>query len=106
MEARKRKQADADVVSRRQKLKKAISADKRDEKAVTEDEVEEFFAILRRIHVAVTHFRNATGGGTKYMDGGLRAVLESNEEEDGDAKKKENVGWDLNADPEPECDLN
>ncbi|KAK9934761.1 hypothetical protein M0R45_021894 [Rubus argutus] len=50
--------------------------------------------------------RNATGGGTKYMDGGLRAVLESNEEEDGDAKKKENVGWDLNADPEPECDLN
>lgn len=105
MEANKRKQGDADVVSRRQKLKKA-SVDKRDETAVNEDEVAEFFAILRRIHVAVTYFRNANGGGTKYIDGGLRAVLESNEEEDGDTKKKADVGWDLNADPEPECDLN
>lgn len=104
MEAHKRKQADDDVDSRRQKLKKA-RADKRDETAVTEHEIEEFFAILRRIHVAVTYFRNANGGGTKYMDGGLRAVLESNEEEDGVKGKKEDVGWDLNADPEPECDL-
>lgn len=100
MEAEKRKLAGNDVVSRRKKHKKAP--------AVNEDEVEEFFAIIRNIQVAVSYFKSAdVGGGSKFVDGGLRAMLESNEEADGvkgkaKTKKKENVDFDLNAEPEPE----
>ncbi|PRQ40376.1 hypothetical protein RchiOBHm_Chr4g0435331 [Rosa chinensis] len=105
MEAEKRKQAGNDVVSGRHKHKKA-----RDETTVNEDEVQEFFAIIKRIHVAINYFKSANGGGSKYVDGELRAMIESNEEADGvkgmaKTTKEEDVGFDLNAEPDPEFDL-
>ncbi|XP_007046245.2 PREDICTED: protein NIM1-INTERACTING 2 [Theobroma cacao] len=67
---------------------------------VTDEEVEEFFAILKRIHVAVNYF--------KKVNGDVRSLTElekaeslnwgRNAEVDG-GEKEENVGLDLNADP-------
>lgn len=112
--AEKRKQAkhdSGDVVFGRQK--------KAREDTVTEDEVEEFFAILRRIHVAVSHFRKVDGNGARMTakEGSrrLREILEGesvvavNGVKGGKGKRRseeENViaGFDLNADPSPECD--
>jgi hypothetical protein len=114
--AEKRRQAEDEddvVVFGRQK--------KAREDTVTEDEVEEFFAILKRIHVAVSHFRKVDGnyGRMTAQEGSrrLRAILEGESDADdngvkGKGKRREegvvevnvNVGFDLNADPIPECD--
>ncbi|KAE7995927.1 hypothetical protein FH972_000684 [Carpinus fangiana] len=121
----KRKQAErddnnnsggGDVVFGRQK--------KAREDTVTEDEVEEFFAILRRIHAAVSYFRKVDGNGVRMTakEGSrrLREILEGemsvsvvavNGVNGGKGKGKRrsdegvvNAGFDLNADPSPECD--
>ncbi|KAL9401842.1 hypothetical protein Peur_005691 [Populus x canadensis] len=78
----------------------------------TNAEVDEFFAILERIHVAVKYFKGANEDRRKLAE--VRS-LESALEVEGsgmkvsDIKKEgegveENVGFDLNADPEPEED--
>lgn len=79
----------------------------REETTVTEEEVEEFFAILKRINVAVNYFKKGNGDVRKLTD--LRMVEESlNVEVNGGEKKKkkveENVGLDLNADPDTGSD--
>lgn len=83
---------------------------------VTEDEVEEFFAILKRIHVAVSYFKKVDGNGDGEGGSRLRAILEEEEIKEeangvkrGKVEKREeglelNLGLDLNADPAPECD--
>ncbi|KAG6765851.1 hypothetical protein NC652_021317 [Populus alba x Populus x berolinensis] len=78
----------------------------------TNAEVDEFFAILERIHVAVKYFKEANEDRRKLAE--VRS-LESGLEVEGsgmkvsDIKKEEegveeDVGFDLNADPEPEED--
>jgi hypothetical protein len=97
-----------DVVFGRQK--------KAREDTVTEDEVEEFFAILRRIHAAVSYFREVDGNGVRMTakEGSrrLREILEGEMSvgvNGGKGKRRSeegvvNAGFDLNADPSPECD--
>ncbi|PQQ09675.1 hypothetical protein Pyn_27399 [Prunus yedoensis var. nudiflora] len=83
--------------------------------AVKEEEVEEFFAILSRIHQAARYFKNADGSGRELTHGRyrLRVVLESNEEANSvkmgpkrdQGVEEENLrSFDLNANPDPECD--
>lgn len=102
-ESEKRKKADNDdAVSGRRK--KARDDEYGDLTAVTEEEVEEFYAILRRINIAVSYFKKGNGDG-KW----LKAMLNGGHyEEDNGVKEarreegvEENAGLDLNADPDP-----
>ncbi|KAH7516542.1 protein NIM1-INTERACTING 2 [Ziziphus jujuba] len=105
-ESEKRKNADGneDVSGKRQK---ARNDDENGDLTVaaTEEEIEEFYAILRRINVAVRYFKKGHGDG-KW----LRAMLDGvRYEEDngvkGEARREEgveeNAGLDLNAFPDP-----
>ncbi|XP_011096990.2 protein NIM1-INTERACTING 2 [Sesamum indicum] len=61
--------------------------------APTEEEVEEFFAILRRMHVAVKYFQKGVSIGDELPSAaGYRRR----------SNRAENGGLDLNAVPEPE----
>ncbi|KAL4609998.1 hypothetical protein ACB092_08G020600 [Castanea dentata] len=87
-----------DVVSGKQQ-KKARG----DVESVTEAEVEEFFAILRRIHVAVSYFKKNNDRWMKEEEGSrLRAILEGEGKEEENENVEENLGLDLNAIPAPE----
>ncbi|KAL0342932.1 UNVERIFIED_CONTAM: protein NIM1-INTERACTING 2 [Sesamum angustifolium] len=107
MEKEKRKrQDDGEAAGKRGKpreendgVKRAVPAD---------EEVDEFYAILKRIQVAVKYFKRRNGD--RYADGGLTAKplwRPSFEQEDFDGVKKEpasrkedqNGGLDLNSDP-------
>ncbi|KAK4426894.1 hypothetical protein Salat_1458200 [Sesamum alatum] len=66
----------------------------------TEEEVEEFFAILRRMHVAVKYFQKGASNG-EGGSGGLPAAAGYRRP----SKRAENGGLDLNAVPEPESNL-
>ncbi|XP_022775805.1 protein NIM1-INTERACTING 2-like [Durio zibethinus] len=73
-----------------------------EEKTVTEEEVEEFFAILRRIHVAINYFKKGNYNMRDLTELGKAESLNlgRNVEVNGCKKtEKENVGLDLNADP-------
>lgn len=98
----KRKAGPNDVAGGSQKKPRDGS---REETAVTEEEVEEFFAILRRIHVAVNYFRTGNGGNRSLTEGrSLALQLESTDTDDTvklDQDVKVNTGFDLNADPDP-----
>ncbi|CAN1181358.1 Protein NIM1-INTERACTING 2 [Linum perenne] len=109
---RKRPPAEVDPTNPETDLRSPLA------RAVPEEEVEEFFAILRRIHVAVKYFKKSGGGGGGQsrkrrrptfekedlveIDGGgendVQAVL------DGEANKVavEEVVLDLNLDPPPD----
>ncbi|KAL4384326.1 hypothetical protein GQ457_15G005120 [Hibiscus cannabinus] len=75
--------------------------------SVTDEEVEEFFAILRRIHVAVDYFKKGKGGLRDLTDSRVVESLNpgGNTGANGGEKKAENMeenanaGLDLNADP-------
>lgn len=109
MEADKRKRRDADGKTDGKK-KKAPESDGGE----SEDyEVEEFYAILRRIHVAVTYFEKGNGKGKLTANGSrlwsqpfeLEAIEKGNGGEGRkDVEKSLGLGLDLNADPvdEPE----
>lgn len=90
--------------------KRAREEDSGEETTVTEEEVEEFYAILRRIHMAMNYFKKG--------DGDMRNLIEIEKAESlnlglnvgingGEKKKKKkeeenvegSVGFDLNADP-------
>ncbi|KAM4095234.1 hypothetical protein ACJW30_08G014200 [Castanea mollissima] len=87
-----------DVVSGKQQ-KKARG----DVESVTEAEVEEFFAILKRIHVAVSYFKKNNDRRMKEEEGSrLRAILEGESKEEENENVEENLGLDLNAIPAPE----
>lgn len=105
-EPEKRKAGSSDVAGGSQKRPRDGS---REETAVTEEEVEEFFAILRRIHVAVNYFKSSNGGNRHLTEGrSLALQLEINDTDDDTVKPAEdvkvNTGFDLNADPDTDPD--
>ncbi|KAB2053276.1 hypothetical protein ES319_A12G176700v1 [Gossypium barbadense] len=71
----------------------------REETTVTEEEVEEFLAILKRINVAVNYFKKGNRDIRNLTD--LRMVEDSLNVEVNDG---ENVGLDLNTDPDTGSD--
>ena len=79
-------------------------------KDVSEEEVEEFFAILRRVHVAVKYFKEGNGVGKAAKRWKPSFEMEDFEVEangvNAGEKKKEGVegnkGLDLNVGPETE----
>ena len=90
--------AEDDAVSGKQQ-KKARG----DVESVTEAEVDEFFAILRRIHVAVSYFKKNNDRRIKEEEGSrLRAILEGESKEEENENVEENLVLDLNAVPAPE----
>ncbi|XWS64316.1 hypothetical protein CRYUN_Cryun06bG0175800 [Craigia yunnanensis] len=107
MEGKKRKSdLNGDVL--RGSYNGAREDDNGEETTVTEEEVEEFFAILRRIHVAVNYFKKGNGDIRNLTELGTMESLNSggnfNLNENGGKKEEENVGLDLNADPDTGSD--
>ncbi|XP_062110132.1 uncharacterized protein LOC133821962 [Humulus lupulus] len=124
-EKRKPVQNDVAVTTKKSRGSKEKEKEKEKEEEETtatltteEEEVEEFFAILNRIHAAVSYFKK---GGRQWTEEGskLRAMLETENCESDDAVKdeavvrmrrdeeavvEENPGFDLNALPGPDCD--
>ncbi|KAK2635822.1 hypothetical protein Ddye_030614 [Dipteronia dyeriana] len=100
----KRKLGENDAVAEAQNQKKSRE-DNGEDKAVNEEEVDEFFAILRRIHVAVDYFKKGNGNRPR-----LTEIENINMEDDGvqdDGKRgfgDKHVGLDLNADPGTDLD--
>ena len=99
------------------KRKRAVDGGGRRNKAVaeaapSEEEIEEFFAILRRMHVAVQYFEK--GNGNSNVDGRKltgRTAIEAEALAGTDGVKageesvigaRKNVIWDLNTVPEDE----
>ncbi|KAK4436943.1 hypothetical protein Salat_0028200 [Sesamum alatum] len=102
-EKRKRKReekAEATVPDDRTKQAEAVVV----EAPPTEEEVEEFFAILRRMRVAVKYFKKDA---SNSKDGGYRAQNQTAEAAADGGKRPvaENSGLDLNAVPEAETSL-
>ena len=92
--------AEDDVVSGKQQKKVRGGGDV---ESVTEAEVDEFFAILRRIHVAISYFKKNNDRRIKEEEGSrLRAILEGESKEEENENVEENLGLDLNAVPAPE----
>lgn len=104
-EPEKRKAGTSDVAGGSQKRPRDGS---REETAVTEEEVEEFFAILRRIHVAVNYFKSSNGGNRHLTEGRSVALQLESTDTDDTVKAAEdvkvNMGFDLNADPDTDPD--
>ncbi|KAL7223253.1 hypothetical protein ACSBR1_024835 [Camellia fascicularis] len=113
---RKRSAEDDEVVGggggrRRKEREEAVKA-VAVEAAPMEEEVEEFFAILRRMHVAVKYFENVGGDGVRKVKGRWGAALETEVKAAADGVKaaeesvvngvRENGVLDLNAVPEAE----
>ncbi|XP_022735345.1 protein NIM1-INTERACTING 2-like [Durio zibethinus] len=106
MEGEKRKSEVNDAVLGGSQ-KRSREDDSGKETTVTEEEVEEFYAILRRIHVAINYFRKGNVKGDvpnlTELERAEWLNLGSNVEVNGCKKKKkneeENMGLDLNADP-------
>ncbi|MFQ6637538.1 hypothetical protein Gotur_013150 [Gossypium turneri] len=90
-------------MERKSKVKAAVVGEsqkrEREETTVTEEEVEEFLAILKRINVAVNYFKKGNRDIRNLTD--LRMVEDSLNVEVNDG---ENVGLDLNADPDTGSD--
>ena len=93
--------AEDDAVSGKQQKKARGGGG--DVESVTEAEVDEFFAILRRIHVAISYFKKNNDRRIKEEEGSrLRAILEGESKEEENENVEENLGLDLNAVPAPE----
>ncbi|XP_050222718.1 protein NEGATIVE REGULATOR OF RESISTANCE-like [Mercurialis annua] len=95
----KRKQEDGD---RMKNKKRPVLADEDD--TVKDEEVEEFFAILRRVNVAVKYFKSNKDGKKLW-----KPAFKAADFEDVDRRSKqnddfvdENTGLDLNSDPPSE----
>ncbi|XP_050374795.1 protein NIM1-INTERACTING 2 [Argentina anserina] len=71
---------------------------------VTEEEVEEFFTILRRIHVAARQFGKREGepGRKLTTSKKMRLSFEARDFEEEEKKPKADSGLDLNSDPASE----
>ncbi|KAJ9140732.1 hypothetical protein P3X46_031340 [Hevea brasiliensis] len=104
MEAEKRKREDdaKSIEGEKSKEKGVVNGGE----AVAEEEVEEFFAILRRIHVAVKYFEKNDGGKRWKPSFEIEDFEEVNGEVEGEKKEEdsldENTGFDLNSDPPSE----
>ncbi|KAK0575005.1 hypothetical protein LWI29_032480 [Acer saccharum] len=104
----KRKLGENDAVAATQNQKKSRE-DNGEDTAVNEEEIDEFFAILRRIHVAVDYFKKGNGNGNG--NGPRLTEIENINVEDNGVKDEvkrgfgdKNVGLDLNADPGTDLD--
>ncbi|KAJ4822511.1 hypothetical protein Tsubulata_046911 [Turnera subulata] len=73
---------------------------------VTDTEVDEFYAILKRLHVAVKYFKEGNGRDGRKLTEIESVGLERDVVGDGVKRNREdvdqNMALDLNADPEPE----
>ncbi|KAF2311105.1 hypothetical protein GH714_019577 [Hevea brasiliensis] len=104
MEAEKRKREDdaKSIEGEKSKEKGVVNGGE----AVAEEEVEEFFAILRRIHVAVKYFEKNDGGKRWKPSFEIEDFEEVNGEVEGEKKEEdsldESTGFDLNSDPPSE----
>ncbi|KAK4376467.1 hypothetical protein RND71_002763 [Anisodus tanguticus] len=107
-EREKRKPDNNDVVliSAMKKPKEEVKTELTEE--VAEEEVEEFFAILRRIQVAVKYFSkidgaSGSGGGRKMTENIDRKctdeIVGDNEEKITEKDVEEHKGFDLNMEP-------
>ncbi|KAJ4710528.1 Protein NIM1-INTERACTING [Melia azedarach] len=75
--------------------------------AATEEEVEEFFAILRRLHVAINYFKNGNAGDKRSLTELEKAdvdLVDNGNTVAKDVRDGKNVRLDLNADPESDSD--
>lgn len=123
MDKRKRVEKEKEEESERERLKtKKIKEGDEEQVMPTEEEVEEFYAIVRRMQEAMKYFEKGNNGGDqgrRFVEGRWRAVMESEkeknkvEDEDEGLRKKvsgeeravvviENnngVDLDLNAEP-------
>ena len=105
MEGEKRKSEVNDAVLGGSQ-KRAREDDSGEETTVTEEEVEEFYAILRRIHVAVNYFKTGNGdmrnltalGKAESLNMGSDVELNCGKKKEAE-NVEQNVGLDLNADP-------
>ena len=98
MEAEKRKRGDGagESSSKRKKEMKA-------EITVTDGEVEEFYAILRRIHVAVTYLKKGNGRGSLKNAFELEDFERVDDiEQRGGGEKR--LRFDLNVEPDDEAE--
>lgn len=99
MEAEKRKRADSTGETSCKKMKE-INGEKT-EITVTEGEVEEFYAILRRIHVTVTYLKKGNGRG--FLNNAFELEdfdrVNGGQEREGGEKRLE---FDLNVEPDDE----
>ncbi|KAF7133365.1 hypothetical protein RHSIM_Rhsim09G0108800 [Rhododendron simsii] len=115
VQKRKRRGVDGGADGRRTRVRKDDRVKMEEEP--DDDEVEEFFAILRRIRVAVEYFEKGNGEGGRR---GLAATeplsrrspcFERRDFEEADGVKRRgeeeegDTGLDLNADPDSEPDL-
>ncbi|XAR63902.1 hypothetical protein NMG60_11024047 [Bertholletia excelsa] len=120
---KKRKRAeeiDVECDSRGRKEEDELKTEDLSVATPTEEEVDEFFAILRRMHVAVKYFdKNKSDGnrdgrkltGRWSTASGLEAQSKAGvdgvkAEEDGVNRVHKNVALDLNAVPEAESNIN
>ncbi|CAA3012988.1 Hypothetical predicted protein [Olea europaea subsp. europaea] len=75
----------------------------------TEAEVDEFFAILKRIQVAIRYFEKTSAqNNSSHSSGHAQKLTASEEEVNGvkvGEKKVENSGLDLNTIPEPDANI-
>ncbi|KAL1803343.1 hypothetical protein ACET3Z_031990 [Daucus carota] len=98
MEAEKRKRGDGagESSSKRKKETKG-------EVTVTDSEVEEFYAILRRIHVAVTYLKKGNGRGSLKNAFELEDFERVDDiEQRGGGEKR--LRFDLNVEPDDEAE--
>ncbi|KAJ8570138.1 hypothetical protein K7X08_006715 [Anisodus acutangulus] len=104
MEVQKRKCLDDGEIETKKQKKTEKYDGMAEETAVEENEVEEFYAILRRTRVAVKYFQKGNGN----SDSGRKLTVETLLKEDfGEVngvkvqeRTEDNAGLDLNADPD------
>lgn len=130
-ETRKRPANDSDNGGRTKARARARAREDDESRTATEEEVEEFFAILRRMHAAGRYFKKNNGNGLEITEKGVRwrpafewedfrglNAVQSDADaatalngksvgvfKKGEEKTEESAlsgGFDLNAEPEPE----
>lgn len=98
----KRKQGEDDAVSGSQQQKKA-----REDEAVTDEEVEEFCAILRRINTAVKYFKSHGEDVAALEKDIMQDVKEATRMSNQNEKEEDDLSLDLNVTPQtPTWDSN
>ncbi|XP_030447435.1 protein NEGATIVE REGULATOR OF RESISTANCE-like [Syzygium oleosum] len=109
MDRRRKREDDggASVGKKRPKGPESSAEGEQAEVAATDEEVEEFFTILRRIHAAVRYFeKGKRGEGSRRLTlSELEALPEEEEEEDDDGapRRSDDPGLDLNCEPSSEA---
>lgn len=110
MEVQKRKRIDDEKIENKQVVNIMKDEEENEGTIVDDDEVEEFYAILKRIRVAMKYFKkvNAVGGGgsghkfTAAKPWNPAFLPEDFENDKGQEFVENNVVLDLNEDPDHE----